>query len=152
MGKLYCRDKILICHGWTLHAGERAIVFKFGEYFDELTHNLENVRNMNLCVDCEYDRHLNDIKRIDWYNEKRKIVPDIVWHQRNTDRNNILAIEFKGWWNHQSRENDKIKKLCQEPYNYQYGVRIDFAKEQKNVKVDLYYQGVWEMVSMLNSE
>ena len=52
-------------------------------------------------VDCEYNRHLNQIKTVNL----RWVRPDIVIHKRKEDTNNLLAIEIKT-----KSDSEKIQK------------------------------------------
>jgi hypothetical protein len=56
-----------------------------------------------LRVDCEYNRHFDDPKRLDLPPRKAldreiratTVFPDIIIHERNTDDNNVLVLELK---------------------------------------------------------
>lgn len=56
-----------------------------------------------LVVDCEYNRHFDNPKRLNLPPRKAldrevratTVFPDILIHQRNTDENNILVVELK---------------------------------------------------------
>lgn len=72
-----------------------------------LTHHFaNNIRQYvpsDLDVDVEYNRHYDDVKRLDLPDrqssdrdtEATTVFPDIIVHRRNTDESNILVIEFK---------------------------------------------------------
>ena len=82
-------------------------------------------------VDVEYDKHGLEPKRVDLPEYcrgggRRRIIPDIVVHQRGTDDHNLLAIELKKETNRESRECDKAKLAAMKrELNYQAGVLID---------------------------
>ena len=86
-------------------------------------------------IDCEYNRNHEDIKRL---NIKRKnvmtddtkgktVLPDIIIHKRNTDKN-FIAIEVKKSSSSESRDLD-IKKL--KAFKSQLGYKNAFYIEIK---------------------
>ncbi|MFZ0635268.1 MAG: hypothetical protein WA755_00225 [Candidatus Acidiferrales bacterium] len=70
----------------ALNVSERAITHKFAEY-------LAN-RFPSWDVDCEYDRILEQAKRLRIRARLARVIPDIIIHHRNTGRN-LLVIEAK---------------------------------------------------------
>ena len=141
-----------------LHVSERAVVFKFSEYFDCFVKHLwpdrERHRKLQrLKVDNEYNRYEREPKTAYLLNQKTfkkeegGIVPDMIWHERGTDRHNLLAIEFKGWWNHRGRKRDeeKIEELCKKDgkYHYEFGATIEFGKTWETVVLSLYHKDSW---------
>lgn len=118
----------------VLHNSERSIVHRFAYYFEELYK--EKYKDHNLNIDVEYNRNLYDIKQLG----KDCIIPDFIFHERGENKNNILVIEFKTWWNsEQAKDKEKIKKLCEEnKYQYQYGASIIFGKSRKEVDIKWY--------------
>jgi hypothetical protein len=70
----------------ALNANERAITHKFAEYLA--------ARFPNWDVDCEYDRLLEEAKKLRLRGEITRVIPDIIVHRRNT-KNNLLVIEAK---------------------------------------------------------
>ena len=75
------------------HVGERSIVFRVAHYVQNLI--LKDSRYKNHVVDCEYNRHVCEIKKT----PNRRIYPDVILHERGTDANNLLVLEFKAYWN-----------------------------------------------------
>lgn len=82
-------------------------------------------------VDVEYDRHGFDPKRLHLPGVcrgggRRRVVPDIVIHQRGNHEDNVLAIELKKETNPESRACDraKLRAMCTQ-LAYQVGVLID---------------------------
>lgn len=131
---LYSKDKKIFKNDLC----ERCIAFRFGLYFYQIMQE-ENCSNFGYDIDMEYNRHKADIK----YTQKLKngTYPDLIVHKRNTDKKNLLVIEFKKW-----KDNYTIKRLiknditkieefvdCQGDYRYKYGASIIFAKERKDV-------------------
>lgn len=82
-------------------------------------------------VDVEYDRHGFDRKMLDLPEVcrgggRRKVIPDIVVHQRGNDRFNLVAIEVKKQTNRESRECDRAKlKAMRTQLRYRVAVFID---------------------------
>ncbi len=98
------------------HVGERAIVFRFGVYFQRYLNKYKYYRQFNL--DCEYNRSGTDPKKIKVVD---RIFPDVILHQRGNNNNNIAVIEFKGWWNkNQKYDEIKIKELINPDGDYKY--------------------------------
>lgn len=131
---LYSKDKKL----FTNDLCERCLAFRFGLYFYQIMQE-ENCSNFDYDIDMEYNRHKADIK----YTQKLKngTYPDLIVHKRNTDKKNLLVIEFKKW-----KDNYTIKRLiknditkieefvdCNGKYKYKYGASIIFAKKREDV-------------------
>ena len=124
--KLYERDRYLIYHSDDNHNSERAVVFRFGVYFDQ------EVKN----------RDSNSLRyNVDVKNKNKNIIPDLIWHQRGDNENNMLIIEFKTWWNNnQDQDIDKIKKFCDPngEYKYKYGATILLGKRLDEIEIKLF--------------
>lgn len=77
---------------------ERALSHKLAEYIAS-----SNRIARPLVVDCEYNRHLADIKRLnlpprrvlDDELKATTVFPDIIVHERNSDDNNLIVLELK---------------------------------------------------------
>ncbi len=112
LSKLYIKDKILIDN----KTNERAIC----------AHLLCYLKNefLQWDVDTDYNREQGDVKRnID----RNIIVPDIIIHRRDS-RENLVAIEAKGHWNDESRENDYVKLhglLFKQKYKYAFMIEFE---------------------------
>lgn len=135
LDKLYKKDIYLIKAGDDdSHNSEQSIVCQFAYYFKDLYE--EKYKDHNLNIDVEYNRNLDDIKRLG----DDRIIPDFIFHERGENKNNILVIEFKTWWNsEQAKDKEKIKKLCEEnKYQYQYGASIIFGKSREEVDIKWY--------------
>ena len=129
LNKLYKEDyDTLICINHKQHVGERACVFRFGIYLNQILKRYIQFREYNL--DCEYNRSYDDPKR---KSDGMLIIPDIVLHKRGSNDNNLVVIEFKGWWSKVDQKNDicKIKEMtdpCGE-FKYKYGFSIILNNE-----------------------
>lgn len=132
LDKLYKEDyNSLICLNHKKHVGERACVFRFGIYFSQILKREKQFKGYNL--DCEYNRNYDDPKR---KNNGDLIIPDIILHERGNNDNNIVVIEFKGWWSDVKSQKDDIYKLKEfvDPYGkykYQYGYSIILNNVEK---------------------
>lgn len=132
LDKLYKEDyNSLICLNHEKHVGERACVFRFGIYFSQILKREKQFKGYNL--DCEYNRNYDDPKR---RNNGYLMIPDIILHKRGNNDNNIVVIEFKGWWSDVKSQKDDIYKLKElvDPYGkykYQYGYSIILNNVEK---------------------
>lgn len=94
MDFLIANDRELLELGVT----ERALSHKLAEY---IASSEKIVRP--LVVDCEYNRHFADVKRLDLpprdaLDRELKattVFPDIIVHERNSDNNNLVVLELK---------------------------------------------------------
>lgn len=128
--QLYVNDDYLI----KIAVNERAVVFRFGVYFYEI---LKSSSFSGFNLDAEYNKNLNDPKRME--NFPKGIIPDILLHKRNENNHNILAIEFKGYWNGKNREKDHLKikeftnQTSNDPYRYGLGAVIEIEKTVSDI-------------------
>lgn len=87
----------------------------------------------NYNVDCEYNKHIDNPKELNWV----WIRPDIVIHTRWTDDNNLVCIEIKKETNNEDRNKDyqKLKDFTKNWWEYRYKlwVFIDFWIEKPNI-------------------
>lgn len=119
---VYKNDKFLIENGLC----ERCIMFRFAHYLADLYPDYD--------VDCEYNRHKYDVKRIIGGDN---IFPDIIIHKRGTDSENFAVIELKNETNisDDGRKTDKTKlQALTKSYNdgekdslYNYGYKFGLA-------------------------
>jgi len=82
-------DSVLL----ELDASERAMVFRLAHYIAQSPTIMPP-----LTVDCEYNRHLADKKKLDHliaFDMSALVLPDILIHQRNSDDYNLVVIEVK---------------------------------------------------------
>lgn len=104
---------------------ERSMVFRIGCHLNALMkkHNFNH-----LDLDSEYNKNKGQLKTTK--NLPKGIRPDLLIHKRDTNDANMLAIEFKGHWN-KDRKNDiqKLKDLTskQDGYNYLLGVLVELG-------------------------
>jgi hypothetical protein len=132
--RLYAQDQEII----EFAVNERSVVFRFGLYFSELLQQSSfGIYNL----DCEYNRNMGKPKRIKNYPDG--VIPDVLLHRRNSNEENVLVLEFKGYWNKADRENDH-KKIIEftsqnEDNQYKYALGGVIELENGNYKVDYYF-------------
>ncbi|MGD0707436.1 MAG: hypothetical protein ABSA51_03170 [Anaerolineaceae bacterium] len=95
-------------------------------------------------VDCEYNRHLNEIKRLNLQLEQlesndtnaKTVFPDIIVHHRGKD-DNLLVIEIKKSTNPQTSEYDCQKLIAfKSELGYQIALFIKFRVGIENFGVE----------------
>ena len=96
-------------------------------------------------VDCEYNRHFKDIKKITLDNVRKIIKPDIIIHKRDINKDNLVFIEIKTDHNNKSREEDykRIKAATDSKgeYRYKIGIFIDFNRNKDNLLTRYFQDG-----------
>ena len=96
-------------------------------------------------VDCEYNRHLNNIKRMNLDNTRKIIKPDIIIHKRGIDKDNLVYIEIKTDHNDKSRKEDykKIKAATDSKgeFRYKLGIFIGFNRNKDNLLTRYFQDG-----------
>src|SRR5665648_1176982 len=87
---------------------ERSIVFWFGVYLHELLqHEEKEYAEFNL--DFEYNKNYSNPKRT--VNFPDGTYPDIILHKRGSNEHNLLIVEFKIWWEPDSKRAVYYKHL-----------------------------------------
>lgn len=131
LDKLYSRDSLIIHRNKNNHTGERSIVFRFGMYFDEYCREYF----LDYDVDEEYNRNLDSVKKLN----DDSVIPDLILHKRNSNKANLLVIEFKTWWNKdQTKDKNKIKGFIDPNgmYHYKYGAVILVGKTREECEIE----------------
>lgn len=137
--KFYDNDIILLK---DIEGMERSCVFRIGIYLQELMNNHSEFDNLNL--DCEYNKSNTEVKCLN----EQHVIPDLIIHKRNLDNlttnNNIMIVEFKGWWNREHKQD--IEKLeaftnSHDVYNYQLGVFISLSNSYEELKPRYFKNG-----------
>ena len=112
---------------------EMSMVFRFGIYLQSELNKSPRYRDLSL--DSEYNKHFYKEKPLINNEETSRIRPDLCLHERRTNENNLLVIEFKKENNSQSFEDDrkKLKALTLNTnggskniyhYGYKYGLFV----------------------------
>ncbi len=125
----------------NLKVNERAICHQFAIYLKYLFKNYD--------VDCEYDKHGDDFKKLENISEcsERKktdrILPDILVHKRGNDKNNLIIIEIKSKSDADSCDIKKLELMTNHKgqFKYNFGVFIEFKDTKENTKPKLFING-----------
>lgn len=109
------------------YVGERAIVFRFAHYLQNLIQDYYKEYDL----DCEYNRNGTKAKNLPGF--PYGTFPDMIIHKRKSNKHNLLIMEFKPYWNnHQNDDIEKIKKFVSDTgeYKYKYGASVLIEKHQ----------------------
>lgn len=148
LADFYTNDSVLLDYNTEDKAvAERCMVFHIGWYIISRIKGIPSLSWAN--VDCEYNRNFNHPKsmyEITLAGIQKKIkdaVPDLLIHQRRSNENNLLVVEFKkGTPSDTLFLNDEEKLIyftdAQNEYKYSFGLYIELHKNTASVKV---YQG-----------
>ncbi|MUV15509.1 hypothetical protein [Noviluteimonas gilva] len=111
-----------------LHLGvcERAMQFRLAHYLAQSDSIIAP-----LTVDCEYNRHFEDEKRLTLRPRRRPngqlglypVLPDVLIHERNSDANNILALEIKKPGEPLARDSAKLRQFVAE-LHYRHAAHV----------------------------
>jgi hypothetical protein len=132
---LYKKDKHLILNGDDVsnanknHVSERGIVHKFGVYLEKHIEKYHELTKYN--IDVEYNRDGSNIKRLPGY--PNGVYPDLIIHKRGTNKDNLLILEFKPWWNNEiDNDLNKVEEFIDQDgqYAYKYGCVITIEKNK----------------------
>jgi hypothetical protein len=107
------------------NASERSISHKLAEHLQQQFPLLK--------VDCEYNRHGDAIKKLQYGHvesistddlEAKTVFPDIVVHKRGNDESNLLVIEIKksNSGQHHGPDQEKLKAFTGNQYRYEVGL------------------------------
>lgn len=127
-----------------IDANERSMTHKLAEH-------LQKEFGDDWAVDCEYNRHLREQKKIltppdifstdeHWKSlDAPTVYPDIIVHKRITDEENLLVVEAKKSSSRVGDEWDKekLRAFKERPYGYQVAVFVRFEvarRRESNLK------------------
>lgn len=130
LNRLYLEDNSLLNRSGL----EQSIAFRFGIYFHSLINFHSLIKDTQwlsrLDLDMEYNKNGNDSKRTP--SKPNGARPDFILHSRGNNENNVLIIEFKGWWDKRQRVDDRKKLLDftnpEGGYAYGLGILVEFNK------------------------
>ena len=124
------------CNLLRLDVNERSITHKLAEHLQRQFEDLK--------VDCEYNRHLKDIKRLPIEPEDIKtdcldaktVYPDIVVHRREVDNCNRLVIEAKKSTQDAKYDEGKLRAFTspENDYKYAMGLLLVFDVSQQRIE------------------
>ncbi len=142
LDRLYNNDAYL----FKEDTSERSIVFHFGRHFIDIINDDCSFKGYN--VDSEYNRsksHEKNQKVVVHENKEHRRFPDIILHKRDSDKNNILVIEFKKYSNYSKVQRkidyDKLKAFTGDEHKYKVGLFISLGKIRDNVKIKTFING-----------
>ena len=119
--RVYEEDRFLFDFSQGEKAGmEQAFVFRTGLYLSCL---LRGTLYETLDLDSEYNKCHGDIKRTKRF--RNGLRPDFIIHRRDSNEENKLVAEFKGWWNNDVKNDfDKLEDLTDPNDNYHYLIGV----------------------------
>lgn len=121
---LYCRDGYLI----DKKVHERTVTNRLSIYLHEAIST--NAAFADYVVDCEYNKSLDDPKKI----ADKLVVPDIIIHQRGSMDYNAIVIEAKPYWGKKYRRvKDKSKIDTYAKLGYKNCLYIEFLKQSFSI-------------------
>lgn len=139
LSTLWTRDNRLIVR----RAKEEAINHRLARYLED---GLISKGVAELDVDVEYNSDGEGKKKIRIKKRYRNVRPDVIFHRRETNERNFLAIELK-IDRTTSHDRDKLIGLMQPPYNYKYGAAISCLPKHNYFRVIFFYSYlnyIWE--------
>lgn len=114
------------------HVGERAIVFRFAHYLQNLMD--ENGGFGEYHLDCEYNRNGSECKALPSF--PNGTYPDVIIHKRGSNEYNLLVIEFKTYWNCDiSNDKKKLFEFTDPNGRYKFKKGISFLLGNKRESV-----------------
>jgi hypothetical protein len=125
-------ERVYKHHGYLIknRVHERSIVFWFGIYLYELLQHKEK-KYAEYNLDFEYNKDHSNPKRTK--NFQKGTYPDILLHKRDSNKYNLLIVEFKPWWRpDNSRDLMKLRDFTHPDgnYEYKYGLSIILGKDE----------------------
>jgi hypothetical protein len=93
------------------------------------------------CIDLEYNKNLGRSDKVveDANGRKIRIRPDIIVHKRDSNKDNLIAIEAKHELN-SPHDIWKLTRLLDEPYNYTYAAGISYYPKQNYFSLRLFWK------------
>jgi len=127
--KVYEEKPFLLKYSEDKRRGlEQAFVFRVGIYLNKI---IKKSKYKNLDLDSEYNKKCGNIKVSGHFPNGFR--PDLIIHKRDSNRENKLVVEFKGWWNSNIKKD--VKKLMDltssnEDYRYLIGVFVRIKEDK----------------------
>lgn len=89
-------------------------------------------------LDCEYNKHGDNPKERPNGSRMRT---DLLIHSRGNDDNNILAVEFAGWWKRPEaveEDRNKIREITDATYTYKYRLGVLVKINQQRAEYEYF--------------
>ncbi|MDD3945656.1 MAG: hypothetical protein PHS38_13230 [Bacteroidales bacterium] len=121
INKVYEEDRFLFDFSQGERTGlEQAFVFRVGLHLNSL---LKQTPYKELDLDSEYNKCHGNIKRSRRF--PKGLRPDLIIHRRDSNEDNKLVVEFKGWWNNNLQSDiRKLEDLTDPNDNYHYLIGV----------------------------
>jgi hypothetical protein len=93
------------------------------------------------CIDLEYNKNVgpDDKKVKDENGNEISIRPDIIVHKRESNNDNLIAIEAK-YESNSKHDILKLSRLLDAPYNYSYSVAINYNPGKNYFSLRLFWK------------
>jgi len=134
--KLIEKDNELIDRNLKEEAINHKLAMYLEKYFN--ASNLEGlIGNPTISVDIEYNKN-GDRCKYTSIDSNRRMIPDILIHERGENDNNLVAIECKKVYLNK-KDKEKLKGYKKEPYCYKHSIAIEYKPKNKNLVVPKIY-------------
>lgn len=132
---VYKEERFLFDHNNGKRKGlEQSFVFRTGIYLNKL---IEDSDYNGLDLDSEYNKNLGGVKATSRF--PKGIRPDLIIHERASNRKNKLVVEFKGIWKKNIQKDiEKLEDLTDQNGAYKYTIGI-FVKIGENNAMYRYF-------------
>lgn len=142
IGRVYEEERFLLtCSEGNRTGMEQAFAFRTGIYLSGL---LQGTDYKQLDLDSEYNKNNGVVKSSVRF--PRGVRPDLIIHKRDSNEENMLVAEFKGYWNNNiACDLRKLEDLTNpdDNYNYLIGVFVRIGEKSPNFR---YFNGGREIV------
>jgi hypothetical protein len=120
---------------------EQAFVFRIGIH---LSNQLAGTSFELLDLDSEYNKNHGNAKTSRRF--PNGLRPDLIIHKRDSNEENKLVVEFKGWWNNDiEKDIEKLEDLTDpnDNYNYLIGVFVQIGINQAAFRFFINGTEIW---------
>ena len=139
VSEFYKNDSMLV---GNVDGMERTCVSKIVIYLNKIIETDEDFSELNL--DVEYNKCNTGTKKLD----NKPVIPDLIIHQRNLNNPianpyNTLVVEFKGCWNDNMDDIEKLKKFTSPyfEYIYQLGIFVKLGRSEASTEYRYFKNG-----------
>lgn len=113
---------------------EQSFVFRTGIHLSIL---LNNTPYATLDLDSEYNKNHGNAKTSRRF--PNCLRPDLIIHRRDSNEENKLVAEFKGWWNNEvDSDIEKLEDLTDPNDNYHYLIGV-FVRIDRTEAINRYF-------------
>ncbi len=118
---VYLEERFLLSFAQGDREGlEQAFVFRTGVHLSKL---LVETPYETLDLDSEYNKNHGSAKTSRRF--QKGLRPDLIIHKRDSNRENKLVAEFKGWWSKDiEKDIKKLEDLTDPKDNYSYLIGV----------------------------